>query len=173
MTTIFLIGPRGSGKTTVGRLLAKHLGLPFQDTDRLARERAGRSIAELVEKEGWPAFRALEAACLADAAGTAQDVVIATGGGAVLAPENRERMRKAGRVFYLQVPLDTLAQRLERNLSAGSRPSLTGRDPVEELAAVVAEREPLYRETAHHVVAADRPLKQIVRELAGILAGGR
>lgn len=209
MTTIFLIGPRGSGKTTVGKLLAKHLGLPFLDTDRMACERAGCSIAELVEKEGWPAFRTLEAACLADAARMAPDeaaeaapaaqgkyaeatgaeragdlaaagggvlskgVVIATGGGAVLAPENRERMRSTGRVIYLQVPLEILAQRLERNLSAGNRPSLTGMDPVEELAAIVAEREPLYLATAHHIVAADLPLKQIVQELAGILADGR
>ena len=167
--TIFLIGPRGSGKTTVGKLLAKRLGLPFQDTDRLACERAGCSIAELVEREGWPAFRALESACLADAA---TGGVVATGGGAALDPENRKYMRDNGRVLYLHVPLNVLTERLERNLSAGNRPSLTGRDPVEELAAIVAEREPLYLETAHHVVDADLPLEQLVQELATMLASG-
>ncbi len=167
MQTLFLIGPRGSGKTTIGSIVAYRLGLPLQDTDVIIREEAGCSIADIVAGGGWPAFRAKETAALALAA--QRGGVIATGGGAVLAPENRSLMRRSGTVFYLEVPLEALTARLTRNLAAQDRPSLTGQGSVQELAVVLAERAPLYRETAHHVIPANRRPEFVAKHIEKIL----
>lgn len=164
MATLFLIGPRGSGKTTVGRCLARLLDKSFLDTDQLVAEAAGQSIAGIVAAKGWSAFRDLESECLARAAGSG--AVTATGGGVVLSPQNCELMRASGPVFYLHCPVEVLAARLSANLSAKDRPSLTGRDPIEEAAAVLAEREPLYRRTAHFIVAADDDPDSVARNVA-------
>ena len=165
--TLFLIGPRGSGKTTIGAIVAYRMGLPLQDTDVIICEQAGRSIADIVASDGWPAFRAMEAAALAQAA--QRGGVVATGGGAVLAPENRALMRRLGQVFYLEVPVETLIVRLTRNLVAKDRPSLTGQDPVQELTAIVAERVPLYRETAHYVIPANRRPESVAKRIITLM----
>lgn len=113
------------------------------------------TVAEVVEKEGWPGFRARESEALQ--AVTAPATVVATGGGMVLRDENREFMRAHGVVIYLNVPVEVLAQR--RSLpEAGQRPTLTGKPVTEEIADVLAVRDALYRECAHHVIdAADAP----------------
>lgn len=172
--TLFLIGPRASGKSTVGRIVAERLALPFYDTDDMVMDEAGCSIAEIVRLEGWESFRARESRALALAvARDAAGAVVSTGGGMVLARENRERMRAAGAVFYLAAPLDCLYARLERQFDAGRRPSLTGESPLTELARVLEEREPLYREAAHHIIDATAPRAAMARTIIRLLAKQR
>ncbi len=154
MAAIFLVGARAAGKTTVGLELARLLDCPFTDTDQHLREHLGRTVAEVVAAEGWPGFRARESAALREVADSHAfgDVVVATGGGMVLNPENRRFMRDHGTVFYLAAPAEALARRLARDPLAAQRPSLTGLDIVEEMRQVLAERRPLYEEAAHHIL---------------------
>lgn len=146
---IILIGPMGSGKTTVGDALASRLDLPFVDLDARIEADAGRSINALFADDGEAAFRARESSALL-AALSRPPVVIATGGGTVLDPRNREAMRAAGTVVYLQVDPETQFARLAED---HSRPLLAGGDRAERLAALQAQREPLYRQAAHLVLA--------------------
>ena len=185
MATLFLIGPRGSGKTTVGRLVAEALGLPFYDTDDMVMAEAGLSIAGIVEAEGWASFRERESRALAEAVaragGTApahsgrfpSGAVVSTGGGMVLERRNRERMRAAGRVFYLAAPADCLYSRLESQNDADRRPSLTGESPLLEIARVLEQREPLYREAAHHHLDASASPDFLARTIMGLLTETR
>ena len=164
---VFLIGPRGSGKTTVGRLVADSLNLPFHDTDDMLMAAVGLSIAEIVAEGGWAAFREEESRILkrALAEGAEAGAVIATGGGIVLAQENRECMRASGVVFYLSASAEHLHARLERNLDAQRRPSLTGDSPLLEISRILSEREPLYRQSAHHVLDAAAPCSRVASEI--------
>lgn len=158
MPLIFLVGPRACGKTTIGRLLAQRLALPFIDTDHYLLEQAGRTVAEIVEAEGWPGFRKRESDALrAVTAIHPQGAVIATGGGMVLDEQNRIFMREQGHVFYLSVPVEALAARLSGNPLADQRPSLTGADIRDEVRQVLHERLPLYHATAHHHLDASQP----------------
>ncbi|WP_330985340.1 MULTISPECIES: shikimate kinase AroL [Enterobacterales] len=152
MTTepIFLIGARGCGKTTVGQKLAQACQFDFLDTDQILQQREGRSIADIVAKEGWPAFRSRETQTLQSV--TVPQSVIATGGGIILAPVNREFLRKNGIVIYLKAPVAVLAGRLEAFPEESQRPTLTGKPISEEVREILAQRDALYRETAHHVV---------------------
>lgn len=151
MPLIFLVGPRACGKTTIGRLLAQRLTLPFIDTDHYLLEQAGRTVAQIVEAEGWPGFRKRESDALrAVAAIHPEGAVIATGGGMVLDEQNRAFMREQGHVFYLSAPVEALAARLSSNPLAAQRPSLTGADIRDEVRQVLLERLPLYHATAHH-----------------------
>lgn len=168
MHTLFLIGPRGSGKSTVAKILGKKLHCLVQDADTIATTLAGMSVADLVAGKGWPAFREVEHKALAEAAG--KGGIIATGGGIVLSPENRELMRREGLVFYLSAPPQVLAQRLMRNPRPDLRPALTTLDPVAEMAAVLAERDPLYRTTAHHIVDAGQSLRHVAAAIYTILS---
>jgi len=148
---VFLIGYRGTGKTTVGRLLAERLGWEFVDADVLLEARAGRSIRQIFAEEGEAAFRAREAELLTELCGR-QRHVIATGGGVVLHPENRRSLTAAGHVVWLIAQAPTLWQRLQQDAAtAQRRPDLTvgGQAEVEELLRV---REPLYAECAHFSV---------------------
>jgi shikimate kinase len=147
---IYLIGPRASGKTTLGRRLAAHLDRPFVDLDAVFLEVRGETIADLVAREGWDAFRRAEAAILADVAATPGQVV-ATGGGAVLMPENRALLAR-GLVFYLQASPERLAERLLADVNEAQRPKLTELGLKEEIVATLAEREPLYLACAHAVL---------------------
>ena len=175
MSILFLTGPRGSGKSQVARLLGAEHSLPFCDTDLLVVRAAGKSIEAIVAEEGWPGFRAREKAALAEAAAmmaaAGGRAVVATGGGMVLDPENRAFMRQKGRVVYLSAPAHLLAARLAGGERDPFRPSLSGLPPAEELSAVLAEREPLYRAAAHHCVDASLPLVEVVRQVYHILAG--
>ena len=152
--TVFLVGPRASGKTTVGRLLARALGRRFADTDVRLENDLGMSIARFVAENGWPAFREAESRALRDVCDGegGKGLVVSTGGGMVLSAENRDYMRSRGVVVYLSAPVAVLADRLEKNGDAEKRPSLTGGAIAEEVGRVMAEREPLYRACAHFVV---------------------
>lgn len=163
MAVIFLVGARAAGKTTVGMELARLLDCPFTDTDQHLRQSLGRSVAEVVAAEGWPGFRARESAALREVTGWPRSghLVVATGGGMVLAPENRRFMRERGTVFYLAAPVEALARRLARDPLAAQRPSLTGLDMIGEVRQVLAERRPLYEEAAHHILDATAPPAKI------------
>ena len=170
---LFLIGARAAGKTTCGRALSKSMGLEFFDTDAILRERAGRSVAQIVECEGWEGFRQRESDVLRSLASGAQGGVVATGGGMVLAPDNRALLRRSGLVVFLDAPAEVLAARLEAAPKAAQRPPLgVGNAGVlEEVRAVLAARRELYLATAHRVVNAARPLPEVLADLQSLCSG--
>jgi shikimate kinase len=159
---VILVGYRGSGKTTVGRLLAAHLGWDFADADDLIEATAGKSIAEIFAAEGEAGFRNREAAALGELC-QRERLVLATGGGAVLRPANRELLRAAGFIAWLTAHPETAWARLQRDpATAARRPNLTATGGVEEVRNLIAAREPLYRELAHFVADADAPSPEAV-----------
>ncbi|WPS27274.1 shikimate kinase AroL [Klebsiella aerogenes] len=160
---IFLIGPRGCGKTTIGHALARALRFQFSDTDHRLQAHEKRTVAEIVQKEGWERFRELETLSLK--AVTLPDTVIATGGGIILAERNRLFMRENGIVIYLQASVNALIERLEAYPQAEQRPTLTGKPVREEVGEVLAQREALYRETAHHTVDATATPDAVVEQI--------
>jgi len=145
---VYLVGMMGSGKTTLGKALAQKTGLEFVDTDRLVVERTWVCVATIFEFEGEPGFRRREASVIAEVAART-GCVVATGGGAILAEENRRAMRESGTVIYLRARVESLWERTRHD---SSRPLLATADPKATLAALLAEREALYREAAHIVV---------------------
>jgi shikimate kinase len=142
---VYLVGMPGSGKSTVGAELAGRLGVPFIDLDVEIARREGRSITDIFEAEGESGFRAREAKELLDAS-THDPAVIACGGGVVLEPANRITLRNTGTCVFLDVPLAVLATRVQPD---AGRPLIRAAGDLERL---LAEREPLYREFAAHVV---------------------
>lgn len=145
---VVLIGMRGAGKTTAGRMLAERIGGTFLDTDEIISRRAGCSITELFTTRGEPEFREMERHVLLEMEARPPDV-LAVGGGAVMRRDNVDTMRRVGVVIWLQAPAEVLARRLLDDPSTGSaRPSLTGRPVVEELSELLARRETLYAEAA-------------------------
>ena len=142
---IFLVGMMGAGKTSVGRVLAKRLNKVFQDSDHVIEERTGVKIPVIFEIEGEPGFRSREAAVL-DELTVLDNVVLATGGGAVLASENRERLHARGTVVYLRASVKDL---LNRTRHDKNRPLLQTADPRARLNELFETRDPLYREVAH------------------------
>jgi shikimate kinase len=147
-SNIYLVGLMGAGKTTVGRQLARRLGRRFVDVDHEIVERTGVSIPTIFEIEGEEGFRRREAQAIAElTAGT--DVVLATGGGVVLNPDNRSRLHDTGWVVYLNVPPALLYERTRHDRN---RPLLRVPDPKAKLEELHAVRDPLYREIAHLVV---------------------
>jgi shikimate kinase len=159
---IFLIGYRGTGKTTVGRLLADRLGWTFADCDDHIEAGAGKSIADLFAAEGEAGFRDREAAVLRDL-GSRGNIVIATGGGVVLRPTNREYLQSSGFVAWLTARPETVWVRLQLDpTTSARRPNLTPLGGIEEVRALVAAREPLYRVSAHFIADADAPSPETV-----------
>jgi shikimate kinase len=161
----------GSGKSTVGRQLARRLGCPFHDSDHVIEQRIGCSIRDFFAREGEAAFRDIEEEVIAELAGSGK-VVVATGGGAVLRPANREHLREGGQVVYLRSSAEDLYRRLRHDTQ---RPLLQVADPQARLRQMYAERDPLYRETAHYVIETGRPsvatlVNMILMQLE--LAGG-
>ena len=145
---VFLIGYRGTGKSTVAGLLARELGVEAVDSDTLIEQRSGCPIADLFARDGEPAFRAIEAQVVAELC-LRDNIVGALGGGAILDPESRSRLAESGLVVWLTATPTVLAERLSIDAATASqRPSLTGRGVVEEIESVLAERLPLYRECA-------------------------
>jgi shikimate kinase len=147
-SNIFLVGMMGAGKTTVGRALAQRLKREFVDTDRELVARTGVAVATVFEIEGEAGFRRRETTVLREIC-ERDHCVVATGGGIVLAQENREAMREAGTVVYLRARLESLWERTRHDTS---RPLLATPDPRGTLARLLEEREPLYRAAAHLVV---------------------
>ncbi|HRK57178.1 MAG TPA: shikimate kinase [Burkholderiaceae bacterium] len=160
---LILIGMMGSGKSTVGQLLAKELGVPFVDSDRLIEARSGVSIATIFDVEGEAGFRKREADIIAELMGR-EGLVVATGGGAVLSEDNCQRMRAHGLVVYLDASLTELLRRLKHDRS---RPLLQTDHAAERIAQLLHERTALYRRCAHLTFAtnASGP-KQLARRIA-------
>jgi len=145
---IYLVGLMGAGKTTIGRSLAKRLGLTFVDSDREIEARTGVSIPTVFEIEGEEGFRKREAQVIADLS-MASGQIVATGGGVVLRPENRAAMASSGFVIYLNVPPYTL---WERTRNDRNRPLLQVEDPLAKLKELYVQRDPFYREVADLVI---------------------
>ena len=145
---VFLVGMMGAGKTTLGRALAQRLQRRFVDTDKVLVDRTGVPVATIFEIEGEEGFRRRESALLSELADQ-DDCIIATGGGAVLAEDNRRVMRGHGTVVYLRAKLDCLWERTRQDTS---RPLLATPDPLGTLAELLGKRDPLYRDAAHVVV---------------------
>ena len=149
---VVLVGLMGAGKTTVGRRLAHDLGRRFVDTDELVESTARATVAELFEREGEAGFRAREREAVADACGSEDPLVVAVGGGAVLDPENRSRLRDAGFVVWLQASPEVLAARVG---DATTRPLLAASfadDRLAALSTLVATRAPAYEAVADVMV---------------------
>ena len=142
---IFLVGMMGAGKTSVGRLLAKRLNKAFYDSDAVIEQRTGVKITLIFEIEGEPGFRHRESVVL-DELTALNEVVLATGGGAVLAKENRDKLRSRGTVVYLRASVKDL---LNRTRHDKNRPLLQTADPRAKLNELYETRDPLYREVAH------------------------
>ena len=146
---LVLIGYRATGKTTLARLLAERLRWNWIDADVEIERRAGKSIARIFAEDGEPAFRDLEAEVIADLA-RRDRLVLAGGGGAPLRPESRRAMRSGGRVVWLKAPPETILARMSGDATtAARRPDLTDRGGLEEILHLLAQREPIYRESAH------------------------
>jgi shikimate kinase len=168
---ISLVGLPGSGKSTVGRQLARRLQLQFSDSDQVIEQRIGCPIREYFEREGETSFRDVEEQVLDEL--TQQSGVLSTGGGAVLRDANRQRLHTRGKVVYLKSTPEELMRRLRHDTQ---RPLLQVGDPLQRLRELYAVRDPLYRETAHFVIDTGRPsvatlVNMIVMqlELAGIV----
>ncbi len=172
MPVIALVGMPGSGKSTVGRQLARQLGLEFVDSDHVVEDRLGMPIRDWFAQHGEEAFRDVEQAVI-DELTQAAGVLLATGGGAVLRPSNRNALHSRCHVFYLRSSPEDLFRRLRHDTQ---RPLLQVQDPLKKLRDLYRERDPLYRRTAHFVVEAARPSVQSLAsmvmmqlELAGIV----
>lgn len=155
---IYLVGLMGAGKTTIGRVLAKRLGMSFVDSDHEIEARTGVRIPTIFEIEGEEGFRRREALVIADLA-SAGGLVVATGGGVVLKAENRANLKSSGFVAYLNVPPHLLHERIRHDKS---RPLLQVEDPLARLKELHALRDPLYREVADLVIDSSRLNAQAV-----------
>lgn len=162
MENIFLVGPMGAGKTTIGRQLAEALGFTFVDSDHEIERRTGANIPLIFDVEGEEGFRRRETAVI-DELTQRPGVVVATGGGAILDPVNRAHLRTRGRVVYLAASIGKL---LERTARDRNRPLLQTNDPRTTLEELMAIRDPLYREVADFVVNTDRGnVRRVVNDI--------
>ncbi|MBG2875799.1 shikimate kinase AroL [Proteus alimentorum] len=162
-STIYLIGPRGAGKTTVGKALSLTLNYRFIDTDDWITKKYQQTIASMVQEKGWDFFRQTESEALVQVSHPNQ--VISTGGGMILAEQNRTYMKSSGVIIYLQASLETLVERLSRDPNEAQRPSLTGKTLVSEMNDVLAKREPLYLQCADIIVDAGLPINDIIEAI--------
>jgi len=169
LDNIFLIGPMGAGKTTIGRHLAKALNKDFIDSDQEIEEKTGANISWIFDVEGEEGFRKREKAMIEELT-SGHNIVLASGGGAVLAPENRKFLHSRGTVIYLMAPI---GQQVERTKHDQRRPLLQNVDDIrEKLAELMEIRDPLYREIADYVIVTNRRSpravsNEIVSELSG------
>jgi shikimate kinase len=162
LDNIFLIGPMGAGKSTIGRRLARKLKLEFLDSDQAIENRTGARIALIFEIEGEEGFRKRESEII-DELTNQSGVVLATGGGAVLDPVNRQKLAERGLVVYLRAGLDKLLKRTSRDKK---RPLLNTDNPRERIKELLNTRTPLYEEIADLIVDTDKqPVSQIVEEI--------
>ena len=169
---LILIGYRATGKTTLARLLASRLNCEWIDADVEIERRSGKSIAQIFAEDGEPAFRDLEAEVIADLC-RRERLVLAAGGGAPLREETRHVMRRNGTVVWLLAEPETILSRMSADATtAGRRPNLTERGPLQEIVELLVAREPIYRESAHFVVDTEgRTPEQLTDEILERLAG--
>ena len=166
---LVLVGLPGSGKTTVGRQLARRLAIPFVDSDHAIENRLGCSVREYFEREGEARFRDIESEVLHDLSQN-HTGVLSTGGGSVLRIENRQCLRERGRVFYLRSSPEEVFRRLRYDQN---RPLLQVSDPMARLRDLFETRDPVYKEAAHYVIETNRPsvstlVNMIIRQLEQI-----
>jgi len=163
---IYLVGPMGAGKTTIGRQLARQLRKEFLDCDLELEKKTGADIPLIFELEGEEGFRKRERDML-EGLVRRRDVVLATGGGVIKLPENRSRLVTHGYVIYLCAPLELLYERTARDRN---RPMLDGDDPKARIRELYEERDPLYRQVADAVVETGRrSLRYVVRDIVSEL----
>lgn len=159
---IYFVGLMGAGKTTIGKLLAKHLGKAFYDSDHEIERRTGVNIPLIFELEGETGFRKREASVIAELV-KLQDIVLATGGGAVLSPQNRENLKKSGTIIYLRASVTELLQRTRNDKN---RPLLQTDNPLAKLEKLLVERDPLYRELADIIIdTGEQPISVILHQI--------
>jgi shikimate kinase len=157
---IYLVGPMGAGKSTIGRVLAAELQQSFRDSDKVIEDRTGADIPWIFDMEGEEGFRDRESAVLEELS-KGQDVVIATGGGIILRPQNREIMKVSGYICYLTASIEQLVERTARDKK---RPLLQVENPRQKIIDLVALRDPLYRESADFVINTDRRSPKVVAQ---------
>lgn len=163
---VFLVGMMGAGKTTAGRLVARRLKRPFYDSDHEIERRCGVKVPVIFDIEGEAGFRQREAAVIAELTGL-DGVVLATGGGAVLAPASRRLLAARGTVVYLHAPPEALYERVRQDRN---RPLLATADPLARLRELYAQRDPLYREIADLVLdTGPQSAQALARHLLGRL----
>ncbi len=165
---IFLVGPMGAGKTTIGKHLAQSLGMDFNDSDQEIQRRTGVDIPTIFEYEGEEGFRQREAQAI-EQMSQIDNQVLATGGGAVVRAENRQHLSARGIVVYLSC---SPKQQYDRTYRDRNRPLLQDEDPLAKLQELMAEREPLYRETADYTVSTEgRSAASVSNEIIDLLHG--
>ncbi len=159
---IFLVGPMGAGKSTIGRFLANELKLEFRDTDQALEERTGADVSWIFDVEGEDGFRVREQKIIEELTAN-QGIVLATGGGAICLSDNRKFLGGRGFVVYLEASVDQQWSRTKRDKN---RPLLQTENPRETLEALHADRDPLYREIADMVVETDgRTVRSVANEI--------
>jgi len=167
LSNVFLVGPMGAGKSTIGRFLASELLLDFKDTDKEIEDRSGVDIPWIFDMEGEEGFRNREAAMLAELS-QLDHILLATGGGIVLKPENRRVLTCSGRVVYLKTSVDEQVRRTSRDKK---RPLLNNDDPRRVLTELMNARHPLYEEVADYSIDTDgRSPKSVAQELCRMLS---
>ena len=164
---IFLIGPMGAGKSSVGAALARRLRLRFCDSDEVVARAAGRDVAAIFAAEGEAGFRRREAAAIRELAAE-EGIVCATGGGCVLSGQNRRLLKDGNAVVWLRADLDRRAARVA---GGDDRPLLAGRDARAELARLERERRPLYQALADCIVDNDGLMDAVVEKIARFIGG--
>lgn len=166
MQNIILIGPMGSGKTTVGKQLAKRTRMDFVDSDHMIEDRCGVSISTIFDIEGEEGFRKRESKMLNELCDR-NGIVLATGGGAIASEENRKLLRKSGFVVYLKTSVET---QLARTHKAQNRPLLENVDAAEKLTQLMDERGKLYEQEADlTVISGDRVVSKVVEEILQVV----
>lgn len=164
---IFLVGPMGAGKSTIGRVLAELMNMEFYDSDREIEDSTGADIPWIFDVEGERGFREREIK-MVDTLSRKKGIVMATGGGAVLAKKTRKRLQKRGTVVYLRA---TIAQQIERTSRDKNRPLLQTADPKETIRQLMEQRDPLYQEVADITVDTNRrSARAVSKEIAKQLA---
>lgn len=169
MASIVLIGFMGSGKTVVGQEIARRLGRPFVDTDAMVEDAAGMRVAEIFARFGEARFRALERDAIASVSmsGTVRDAVVATGGGAMLDPENRRRLKAIGPIVWLDADVESIVARVGGDTS---RPLLRGADVAARVRALLEERESAYATADHRVDTSRRSVTAVADAVLATVA---